>query len=64
MYNNLKLNLTSAIFVVSVTFGIAFSNERLPSYWWETNILKRIIMGIIAVACYIGIFLGFSMVLL
>jgi hypothetical protein len=61
MYNNLKTNLTSAVFVVSVTFGIAFSNEYLPSYWWQGNILKRIIMGGIAVACYLGTFLGFRM---
>lgn len=55
MYNNSKLNLTSAVFVVCITFAVSFSNERLPTYWWQAGVFKRLLMGIVSTAVYVGL---------
>ncbi len=51
-YDETKLHLTATIFIIGMTFGASFSNEKLPLHWWETALWKRLARGTVAVAVY------------
>jgi len=59
-YDNSKENLSTAAFTIGMAFGAAYSNERLPLYWWNSNLGVRLVRGVISILVYAAIVYSFS----
>ncbi len=46
--------------MIGMTFGAAYSNQRLPQYWWETSVLARVARGVLVMGAYAGVLAAFG----